>query len=197
MPNRRPVIISVSSCVRHKRPDDLVRAIALLKERNIDADCIIVGGGEYISVLEKLVHDLSVGDRVRLTGAVPHVRVREMMAESDIFALCSERESFGIVTVEAMASRLPTVVSKTIGSRDIVEEGKTGYTFDVGDVDALVLHLETLLRDPERRFVFGRAGRQRASECFSWERHMQLMEANWECSLRESSGKEPAQARTS
>ncbi len=178
-----PIILSVSNCVEHKRPDDLIRAAALLKARGLDFQVIIVGDGPFAGRLREIVRELDVQDRCTLVGSQSHLQVRRWLHSSDIFALCSERESFGIVTVEAMASGLPTVVSRTAGSRDIVTDGETGYTFEVGDIESLANHLAHLLGKWELRKHLGCLGRQRAAALFSWDRHMDLVAKMWDRSF--------------
>jgi glycosyltransferase involved in cell wall biosynthesis len=84
-----------------------------------------------------------------------------------------------------MASGLPTIVAQNDGTRDTVVEGVTGFTFPVGGVELLATHIRTLIEHPERRSQMGAAGRRRAEEHFSWNRHMEQMCAMWsECITR-------------
>ncbi|QDT34642.1 GDP-mannose-dependent alpha-(1-6)-phosphatidylinositol monomannoside mannosyltransferase [Thalassoglobus polymorphus] len=177
--SKTPVIISVSNCVEHKRPQDLLQAAAILKKKELDFKMVIVGGGPFLTRLRKLSSDLALNDTCRLIGAQPHSRVREEFLAADIFALCSERESFGIVTVEAMSSGLPTITSRTAGAKDIVLEGETGYTFNAGDVASLTQHLERLIKDHRLRRSMGLKGRDRASSKFSWQNHMNIVSGMW------------------
>jgi glycosyltransferase involved in cell wall biosynthesis len=64
-----------------------------------------------------------------------------------------------LVVVEAMAAGLPVVASRVGGVRDVVEEGRTGYTFDVGDIDALVEGVRQIAVSRERIAQMGRTAR--------------------------------------
>jgi phosphatidylinositol alpha 1,6-mannosyltransferase len=92
-------------------------------------------------------------------------------ASSDVFFFPSDTETFGNVTLEAMASGLPTVCADATGSRSLVESGLTGHLVTPGDVEAFVAALRPLILDPGRRVAMGAAARRRASR-FSWEETM-------------------------
>lgn len=174
-----PTIINVGNCIPRKRPQDLLYAAKPILEKGIKFKLKFVGGGDYLSGIINLAAQLDISAHCEFLGAQPHSVVRSEMSKSDIFCLCSEQESFGIVTVEAMASSLPTVVSETAGAKDIVIKGETGFTFPVGNISQLTSHLERLLTNYELRNRLGQNGRMRAIQVFSWERHMQLVNEMW------------------
>jgi glycosyltransferase involved in cell wall biosynthesis len=98
------------------------------------------------------------------------------MGRAAVFALASERESFGIVSAEAMASGLPVVASATPGSSDIVVDGLTGSLFPIGDVGRLAAALERLIDEPGLRESMGLAGRRRVEDCYSWDHRIGRIE---------------------
>lgn len=104
-------------------------------------------------------------DRVRVVSdLVPNdERLIELYRSSDVFALPSRAETFGIAAAEAAASGLPVVVSDVGGFADIVENKVSGFTLPVADASALTRALRDL-RDPELRKRMGAAARQRAVE---------------------------------
>jgi glycosyltransferase involved in cell wall biosynthesis len=89
-----------------------------------------------------------------------------------------------IAALEGMAAGLPVVLTRTGGTRDLVEEGVNGLTFDWADVDALVTHLRRLATNRELVRQMGAASRARAMQ-FSWdmiaERFLDLFAAVVSC----------------
>jgi glycosyltransferase involved in cell wall biosynthesis len=183
-PSNNPVrLISVSNCVEHKRPDDFLRAISKLVAEGYSLECRLIGDGPYMIKLRNIVSELNLTSVVKLLGKQVHSVVRDELNKSDIFVLCSERESFGVVIAEAMASGLPTVVSDTPGGQLVVDDGVTGFLFPIGDIGSLVDKLRILLDSEELRLKFGENGRRRVEKYFSWELHMQKMEVLWQTAL--------------
>ena len=98
-------------------------------------------------------------------------RSREAYASADIFVFPSALETFGLVVVEAMAAGLPVVSSRVGGVRDVVEEGVTGYTFDVNDVPAMVEGVRRIAVSREHMAQMGAAARAFA-DTQSWDAMM-------------------------
>src|SRR5690606_8450635 len=91
----------------------------------------------------------------------------------------SATETFGNVTLEAMASGLPTICADAPGSRSLVIPGETGELLPPGDVEGFARAVAALLADPERRAAMGKAARARA-EGRSWERAIEQCVAHWD-----------------
>lgn len=90
----------------------------------------------------------------------------KLHAQSDLFALPSLGECFGISTIEAMASGLPVVQSDSGGTADIIEPGRNGFIVPAGDTRALGNAIESVLGDDTRRAALGVASRELACERF-------------------------------
>jgi UDP-glucose:(heptosyl)LPS alpha-1,3-glucosyltransferase len=82
---------------------------------------------------------------------------------SDLFMMLSAFDTFGMVVLEAMASRLPVIVSANVGAKDLVEEGVNGFVLpDRLDADAAAGKI-VLMLDATRSVAMGEAGRRTAS----------------------------------
>lgn len=134
----------------------------------------LVGDGPARSDLERYF----AGTPAQFTGYLREEALLQAYASADIFVFPSAIESFGLVVVEAMAAGLPVVASRVGGVCDIVEEGKTGFTFDVGDVTALVEGVRQTAADRERMHEMGRAARAFA-ETQSWPAMMEEVIAHY------------------
>ncbi len=107
-------------------------------------------------------------DLVEPLGRVSHAEMPERMAAADVFVFPSLFEGSAVVTYEALACGLPSVVTPSAGS--VVRDGVEGFVVPPRDVDALAERMERLGRDPVLRARMARAARARALE-YDWPRY--------------------------
>src|SRR6185503_5168831 len=131
IPSDAPVLLSVSRLFSWKGQRELVRSLALVKKRFPSVRALIVGedepyvhGGSFTQELKQLAASLGVTDNVIFTG--PRSDVAQIMAASDVYAMPSYEEPFGIVFLEAMAMKMPVVAVNNGGTPEVVEHGKAG-----------------------------------------------------------------------
>jgi glycosyltransferase involved in cell wall biosynthesis len=118
---------------------------------------LVVGRGPLESELRREAVRFGVADLVRFLGA--RGDVRRVLAASDVLAAPSLSEGFGLAVVEAMASGLPCVATRTGGLAEIVEDGVSGFLVPPRDVAALADTVECLLGDRALRARFGERAR--------------------------------------
>jgi phosphatidylinositol alpha 1,6-mannosyltransferase len=92
-------------------------------------------------------------------------------ASADVFVFPSAMETFGLVVVEAMAAGLPVVASRVGGVRDVVVEGVNGYSYNSGDIPALVEGVRRVTQDRAHMAQMGLTARAFA-ETQSWDAMM-------------------------
>lgn len=126
--------VSVGSLIPRKGQGHLIRAFASMKH----SDCVlsIVGDGPLREELMDAARSCGVEDRVFFAGQLGREGVAAEMACSDCFVLSSQRETFGVVYAEALASGLPVIATRCGGPEDFISS-ECGILVDVGDVDAL------------------------------------------------------------
>jgi starch synthase len=107
-------------------------------------------------------------DGVELPGRVSHAEMPARMAAADVFVFPSLFEGSAVVTYEALACGLPSVVTPSAGS--VVRDGQDGFLVPPGDVASLAERMEQLGREPDRRAAMAAAARTRAEE-FDWPRY--------------------------
>ena len=113
-----------------KGQDILIKALTKLK------DCVvldIIGDGPDKEKLKRLVKDLILDDKVHFLGAKDQQELYKLMKDYDIYVMASNVEGFGLTVAEAMASKLPVIVSDIEGPKEIVRNGKYGHLFKAGD----------------------------------------------------------------
>lgn len=106
--------------------------------------------------------------RTTFTGRLSGDELATAYASSDVFLFPSGSETFGLVTVEALASGLAVVVADAPGSRDIVRDGVDGMVCPAGDAAAFAAAVARLVREPAMRAAFAAAGVRRAA-AYRWD----------------------------
>jgi phosphatidylinositol alpha 1,6-mannosyltransferase len=167
------VIAFVSRLVKEKRVAEVAQVFARLRTAGIAHRPLFVGDGPERAFLEREVPD------ALFEGFLTGDDLGTAYASSDVFLFPSDTETFGNVTLEAMASGLPTVCANATGSRSLVEPGVTGYLAEVGDADELYDAVAALAADPERRRAMGAAARARSLR-YSWDEAMGGLLARYE-----------------
>lgn len=162
------VIAFVSRLVREKSLDTVVAALQRLESLGIAHRSLIVGDGPERAWLERRL------PKGIFTGFLHGEALAEAYAAADIFFFPSQTETFGSVTLEAMASGLPCVCADATGSRSLVVEGETGYLVPPEDGETFAQRLATLVADPGLRRAMGAAARAR-SLSFTWDEAMARM----------------------
>lgn len=133
----RPVqFISVGRLVPVKGHDLLIDAFADAVAGGLDAELTIVGGGPERTALERLAAMRAVAARVRFTGALGGDELASAVSAADAFVLPSRREGFGVVLIEALATGMPAIATRSGGPEDIMGDGD-GLLIAVEDRDGL------------------------------------------------------------
>jgi glycosyltransferase involved in cell wall biosynthesis len=156
------VIAHVSRLVREKRTDVLAQTLRQLSAMGVSHRALIVGDGPERAALEALLPDAI------FSGTLDGEELAAAYASSDVFFFPSETESFGNVTLEAMASGLPCVCADASGSRSLVVPGVTGLLAVPGRVAQFAAQIAALARDEALRKQMGAAAWER-SLSFSWD----------------------------
>jgi glycosyltransferase involved in cell wall biosynthesis len=167
------VVAFVSRLVKEKRVAEVAQVFARLRAAGIGHRPLFVGDGPERAYLEREVPG------ALFEGFLSGDDLATAYASSDIFLFPSDTETFGNVTLEAMASGLPAVCANATGSRSLVEAGATGYLTEVGDAEGLYDAVAALVADPERRRTMGAAARARSLR-FSWDEAMGGLLARYE-----------------
>jgi glycosyltransferase involved in cell wall biosynthesis len=132
----------------------------------------IVGDGLERIPLEKLVKDRGLLQNVVFCGY--QKEVKNFYAENDIVIVPSLKEPFGRVVIEAMQFAIPVIASDTDGPSEIIENGKDGFLFKTGDVEALKEAIDFLIKNPQKRIQIGENGREK-QKLFSEEVFMEKL----------------------
>jgi glycosyltransferase involved in cell wall biosynthesis len=142
-----------------------------------------LGAGEYRKRGERELRN------ARFVGKVPDVR--PLLDAADVLVRPSLTEGMSNIVLEAMASGLPVVGTRTGGLMEQIEDGVTGLLAAPGDAQDLANAMVTLLRDGRRRVSMGSAGRKRAEGGYSLPSVVDAYEALYDQLLQTRDGRQP------
>tara|TARA_B110000116_G_C16778863_1_gene557229 strand:+ start:290 stop:1432 length:1143 start_codon:yes stop_codon:yes gene_type:complete len=141
------IIIHISNFRKVKRVQDVLRVFAKVR-KEIPSKLLLIGDGPERLEMEQLCRNLDLCNNIRFIGKLK--AVERVLSVSDLFLLPSETESFGLVALEAMASKVPVVSSNSGGLSEVNIEGKTGFLLDVKDIDGMAKKAILLLADENK-----------------------------------------------
>lgn len=128
--------LSVGYLDNKKGMDVAISAMAKLLAQGHNAQLIIVGGGTELAGLQALTEKLGIASSVVFTGTVPREEVATQMHSCDAFVLASRVETFGIVSIEALACGKPVIMTDTDAARTIINKNN-GLVVAIDDTDEL------------------------------------------------------------
>ncbi|MFN3851503.1 MAG: N-acetyl-alpha-D-glucosaminyl L-malate synthase BshA [Spirosomataceae bacterium] len=143
-PNGEKLLVHTSNFRRVKRIDDIIKMFAKLKQI-VPSKLLLVGDGPERVSMEHLSRELGLEDCVRFVGKLD--AIEEVLSVADLFIMPSEKESFGLAALEAMACEVPVISSNTGGLPELNVNGVTGFLSNVGDVDDMVKNAAFILQD--------------------------------------------------
>lgn len=161
--SERGRILYAGAITRGKRVLDLVEAVS----RVPDASLRLAGrtpDPAYATAVEGRIRELRINGRVTLLGRLDAEQMLAEYRRAAALVLPSAQETSPMVIAEAMASALPVVATRVGGIPHLVEEGRTGFLVEVGDIDALTQRIAELVGDEETRSAFSAAARSRAQQ---------------------------------
>jgi N-acetyl-alpha-D-glucosaminyl L-malate synthase BshA len=159
-PNGEMILTHISNFRPVKRIADVVKVFEKV-HREIPSKLLLAGDGPERSNVENLARELGVINDVIFLGKTK--AIERILCMSDLFLLTSESESFGLSSLEAMASGVPVISTNTGGIPEVNQQGFSGFLSNVGDVDDMASNAIKLLKDPAMLKQFGAQAKQRAA----------------------------------
>ena len=173
--NNELMILSVARLVEKKGLEYLIRAFHKVNKKRKDVKLVIVGSGILRNKLEQLVKDLKLNDNVFLVGEITHDVLPKYYKASDIFVLPSiidsqgDRETQGVVYVEAMATKIPVIGTNTGGIPDVISSKNLGILVEQKNPDQLTEAILKLLNDKDLREYYADNAYNHVMKNFTWE----------------------------
>lgn len=179
-------ILTFARLAERKNIQGCLRALAkIVEEGNDNFHYTIAGSGPMKEELQKLIRDLSLTEKVTMTGYVKEENIIDLYKNADIFLhpqtaskTGRDLEGFGLVIADAMSFGAAAIVGRDGGPSDFVKHGERGIVVDGNEVDEIAEALRSLLRDPGRLDVIAAEGRRWCLANLSWDRHVQQIVDN-------------------
>ncbi|MEX2594512.1 MAG: N-acetyl-alpha-D-glucosaminyl L-malate synthase BshA [Anditalea sp.] len=143
-PKGEKLMVHTSNFRKVKRVEDVIKVFYEVK-KIIPVKLLLVGDGPERDRMERLCRDLDIYEEVRFLGKLD--AVEEVLSVADLFLMPSEKESFGLAALEAMACEVPLLSSNAGGIPELNIDGVTGYVCNVGDVETMTKRALKILSD--------------------------------------------------
>ncbi len=143
-PNGEKLLVHTSNFRKVKRVEDVVKVFDRVNKK-MPSKLLLAGDGPERTNIEKMCRELDSNQDIRFLGKMD--AIDEILSVADLFLLTSEKESFGLAALEAMACEVPVISSNTGGIPELNIHGKTGFMSNVGDIDSMVKHSLEILDD--------------------------------------------------
>ncbi len=153
------ILIHISNLRPVKRVQDVIKVFHGVQKK-IKAKLIIIGDGPDREMASKVAHELGIRDKIIFLGKSNEIE--RILCFSDLFLLPSEKESFGLAALEAMAYKVPVISSNTGGLTEVNEDGVSGFLCDVGDTEKMIEKAIFILEDDNQLEKFKHSAKQTA-----------------------------------
>jgi len=160
-----PRLVNIGRIVEQKGQAILIQAAARLRDRGLDFELVIVGDGSMRREIERLIEQLGLQDRVRITGYLSNQGVLEELVAARALVLPSFAEGLPGVFFESLAVGRPVITTYIAAHPELIATGVNGWLVPAGAVEPLVDAMaEALTSDPADLERMGRAGAKRVAE---------------------------------
>lgn len=160
---REKILVHLSNFRPVKRLQDVIEVFDRV-QKQVPSRLLMIGDGPERSRAEWLAVEKGIHKKVDFLGKQD--RIHEKLPVADVMLLPSELESFGLAALEAMACEVVPIATNAGGVPEVVDDGKTGFLADVGDVDTMARCAIEILSDDEKLHEMAKRGRQMAQARF-------------------------------
>jgi glycogen synthase len=179
------LITAVGRLTAQKGFDNLIRAYPMIRRAVPSSRLLVVGEGYMRSELESLAEKEQVRDSTTFAGFVEDDDLVRILKSSDVVAIPSRFEPFGIIALEAMAAGAPVVVSNVGGLAEIVEDSVDGLEVEPDSPGSIAEATVRLLGDRGLAASLAEKGRSKA-ESYSWEGAAKKTIETYQAAIRET-----------
>jgi glycosyltransferase involved in cell wall biosynthesis len=165
----------------HRHLEDAIEALARLRSSGSRVRLLLAGSDrsypDYLRSLKQLALRRGLKDGVIFSGKVADEEIRDFYAACDAFLFPNNKQTWGLVVLEAMACGCLTIVSTGAGVHEVLTDGENAILFPPRDIKALTEKIAWLLDSPQERARMASNGMKLARESYNWDRFADHIEA--------------------
>ena len=178
----KKIIYSAGRLSEQKGFSYLIETAQILQEKRNNLVFFVSGEGKLASALQKQVDEAGLHDSFVFEGFAPDIF--PYMKGCNLFVLASLFEGMPNVVMEAMAMAKPVIATDVNGTRELMQDGKTGLIVPPADPVALANAIGSLIDTPEKLTAFGTAGKTRVAQHFTMQHMTNTLEAYLQSKLK-------------
>lgn len=178
------IILFIGRLVEAKGIFELIEAFSQIQSQQPQTHLVFVGDDRDRARLENQVRQKKLDGAIHFVGVRPHDEMPGWLSAADLLVLPSHNEGLPNVVIEAMACSIPVVATNVGGIPEVVEDEKSGLLIKKGDINSLIIAINDLLKDGEKRKKMGACGRSCIEQNFSWQRNAKALRELYDETLR-------------
>lgn len=176
-----PVVLFLGRITMQKGPEYFVQAASLVRNRIKNVRFVMAGTGDMYHRMIDMAADIGMGDSFHYTGFLNREGVERMMSVSDLYVMPSVSEPFGITPLEAVRKRVPVIVSRQSGVREVL---RNCISVDFWDINGMAKAMTgILLKKHISSRLSSRALQELKSEKISWKNTARSLEGVYQEAL--------------
>jgi len=160
----------------YARRSDIIKALSILSKKH-DNVRLILGTQREREMLTSLIEELGLRDKVLLLNSSSDLELAEVYAACDVFVYPSSASTWGLVVTEAMAVAKPVIVSKQVGTSEIIQDHVNGIIVDKVAPEEISKQVEILIENPELCKKLGENAYRYVKNNLSWEKYAKNVES--------------------
>lgn len=176
------IMVHISNFRKVKRVQDIIDTFKIVNE-SVPSKLLLIGDGPEYSNMVQHVYELGLETEVQFLGKQNNVS--DILSMADLMLLMSEKESFGLVLLEAMACGVPGIGTNIGGIPEVLIHDKTGYIVELGDTRQTAAYAIELLSDAEKQKQFSEAALEHVHAHFSSDKIVDQYEQLYDRILEE------------
>jgi glycosyltransferase involved in cell wall biosynthesis len=175
------VLLWLGIFMPHRHLEDAIEAVARLRSSGSRVRLLLAGSDrsypDYLRSLKQLALRRGLKDGVIFSGKVADEEIRDFYAACDAFLFPNNKQTWGLVVLEAMACGCLTIVSTGAGVHEVLTDGENAILFPPRDIKALTEKIAWLLDSPQERARIASNGMKLVRESYNWDRFADQIEA--------------------